>query len=96
MLALTGVLGISAWCAWRVLHAARTVIDAAESKETYSVLFITDDGMKSDSAKLEADLNAGLAALRSAETEATLLLVACALLAGALAWRVIKANRRSL
>ena len=34
-LALAGVLGISAWCAWRVIVAARAVIAAAEDKETY-------------------------------------------------------------
>ena len=94
-LALAGVLCISAWCAWRVIVAARAVVAAAESKETY-VLFITDDGMKSDNETLAAQVNEGMAALRSAESEAVLLLVACALLAGALAWRVIKANRRSL
>ena len=60
------------------------------------MLFITDDGMKSDSAQLEADLNAGLAALRSAQSEATLLLVVCGILAAALAWRLINANGRSL
>ncbi len=94
--ALAGVLAIASLAAWRVLSAARTVIAAAEEKETYSVLFITDDGMKSDSAQLEADLNAGLAALRSAQSEATLLLVVCGILAAALAWRLIKANGRSL
>ena len=94
-LALAGVLCISAWCAWRVIVAAQAVIAAAESKETY-VLFITDDGLKSDNEKLAGKVNEGMAALRSAESEAVLLLVACALLAGALAWRVIKANRGSL
>ena len=94
-LALAGVLGISAWCAWRVIVAARAVIAAAEDKETY-VLFITDEGLKSENEALAGKVNAGMAALRSAESEAVLLLVACALLAGALCWRVIKANRRSL
>ena len=91
-LALAGVLGISAWCAYRVIVAARAVIAAAEDKETY-VLFITDDGMKSENEALAGKVNEGMAALRSAESEAVLLLVACALLACALAWRVIKANR---
>ena len=91
-LALAGVLGISAWCAYRVIVAARAVIAAAEDKDTY-VLFITDEGLKSDNEKLAGKVNEGMAALRSAESEAVLLLVACALLAGALAWRVIKANR---
>ena len=91
-LALAGVLGISAWCAYRVIVAARAVIAAAEDKETY-VLFITDEGLKSENEALAGKVNEGMAALRSAESEAVLLLVACALLAGALAWRVIKANR---
>lgn len=93
-LALAGVLGISAWCAWRVIIAARAVVAAAEDKETY-VLFITDEGLESENEALAGKVNAGMAALRSAESEAVLLLVACALLAGALCWRVIKANRRS-
>ena len=94
-LALAGVLGISAWCAWRVIVAARAVIAAAEDKETY-VIFLTDEGMKSENEALAGKVNEGMAALRSAESEAVLLLVACALLAGALAWRVIKARRHSL
>jgi hypothetical protein len=94
-LALGGVLCISAWGAYRVLVAARAVIEAAEDKNTYA-LFITDEGLKSDNEALAAKVNAGMEALRSAESEAVLLLVACSLLAGALAWRLIKANRRSL
>lgn len=94
-LALAGVLGISAWCAYRVIIAARAVIAAAEDKDTY-VLFITDEGLKSENEALAGKVNEGMAALRSAESEAVLLLVACALLGGALAWRVIKAKRPSL
>ena len=45
--ALAGVLGISAWCAYLVHRSAQAVIDAANDKETY-VLFLTDEGAKSD------------------------------------------------
>lgn len=95
VLALGGVLAIAAWCAIRVRIAALAVIAAAEDKETY-VLFVTDEGLKSDNEKLANKVNEGMAALRSAESEAVLLLVVCGLLAGALGWRLIKANRRSL
>ena len=91
-LALAGVLCISAWCAWRVIVAAQAVIAAAADKETYA-LFVTDEGIKSDNEKMAGQVNEGMAALRSAESEAILLLVACGLLAGALAWRVFKSSR---
>lgn len=93
-LTLAGVLGISGWCAWRVLDAAEAVMEAANDKETY-VLFLTDEGAKSDNAAVADRLNESQAALVAAKGEAVMLLVVCALLAGALAWRVIKANRPS-
>ena len=52
--------------------------------------------MKSDSAKIETQLNEGLAALSKAESEATLLLAICGILGLALAWRLVKANRPTL
>ena len=91
VLALGGVIAIAAWCAVRVRIAALAVIAAAEDKETYA-LFITDEGLKSDNEKLASQVNEGMAALRSAESEAVLLLVVCGLLAAALVWRLVKAK----
>ena len=94
-LSLAGVLCISAWCAWRVLDAAQAVMEAAGDKETY-VLFLTDDGAKSDNLKVADRLNESQAALVAAQGEAAMLLVVCALLGLALAYRVIKAKGLSL
>ena len=91
VLALGGVIAIAAWCAVRVRLAAQAVIAAAEDKDTY-VLFVTDEGLKSDNEKLAGKVNEGMAALRSAESEAILLLVVCGLLAAALVWRLVKAK----
>lgn len=85
------MIAIAAWCAVRVRIAALAVIAAAEDKETYA-LFITDEGLKSDNEKLASQVNEGMAALRSAESEAVLLLVVCGLLAAALVWRLVKAR----
>lgn len=94
-LSLAGVLCISAWCAWRVIDAARAVMEAANDKETY-VLFLTDEGAKSDNLKVAERLNESQAALVAAQGEAAMLLVVCALLGLALAYRVIKAKGLSL
>lgn len=87
--ALAGILGITALGAWRVHSAAQAVIDAAQDKETYA-LFITDEGLKSDNAALAEKVNAGQAALLQAQSEAALLMVACAVIGAALAWRTIR------
>ena len=88
-LALAGVLCISAWGAYRVHAAAQSVLDAAADKETY-VMFLTDEGMKSDNEALAAKVNAGQAALIAAQSEAVLLMVACGILAAGLAWRTFR------
>ena len=88
-LALAGSLLISAWGAWRVHSAAQAVIDAAQDKETY-VLFLTDEGMKSDNVALAEKVNAGQAALAQAQSEAVLLMVACVVIGVALAWRTVR------
>lgn len=88
-LALVGILGVAAWCAYRVIVAAQAVIAASEDKETYA-LFITDEGIKSDNEKLANQVNEGIAALRSAESEASILILVCAVLAGCLAYRLTK------
>ena len=88
-LALVGILGLAAWCAWRVIVAAGAVIAASEDKETYA-MFITDEGLKSDNEKLATQVNDGITALRSAESEASILLLICGTLALALAWRLTK------
>lgn len=90
-LALWGVLAISSWCAWRVIAAAEAVRLAAEDKETY-VILITDEGLKSDNAALAEKVNESQAALIDAQREGVMLLVVCGLLAGALAWRAVKAR----
>lgn len=88
-LALVGILAIAAWCAWRVIIAAQAVIAASEDKNTYA-LFITDDGLKSDNDKLANQVNEGIAALRSAESEASILILVCVVLAACLAYRLTK------
>ena len=85
-LALAGILAISAWGAYRVHAAAAAVFEAAQDKNTY-VMILTDDGVKSDNEDLAEKLNAGQEALRSAQSEAVLIMFACGLLALALAWR---------
>lgn len=94
-LALAGMLGIAAWCAYRVIVAAQAVIAAAEDKNTYAI-FVTDEGLKSDNQHLADEVNKGMAALRSAETEAGILVVVCVILAVALAIRVAKEARRAI
>lgn len=78
-----------------MLDAARAVMEAANDKETY-VLFLTDDGAKSDNLKVADRLNESQAALVAAQGEAAMLLVVCVLLGMALAYRVIKAKGLSL
>ena len=88
-LALAGVLGISAWCSYRVWWAAEAVKEAANDKDTY-LIFITEGKMISDNEKVEQKLNASQAALLNAQAEAVMLLVACGLLGLALVGRVLK------
>ena len=87
--ALAGVLGISAWCAYLVHRSAQAVIDAANDKETY-VLFLTDDGAKSDNEVMADQLNAGMAALHDAQALSEVLILSCLFLAVALTYRVIR------
>lgn len=94
-LALWGVLAISAWCAWRVIAAAVAVREAAQEKEAY-VILLTDEGLKSDNESLAAKVNETQAALLDAEREGWLLLVICAMLAGSLVWRSVKAKASRL
>lgn len=94
-LALAGMLGMAAWCAYRVIAAAQAVIAAAEDKNTYAI-FVTDEGLKSDNQHLADEVNKGIAALRSAEVESGILLIICAILAVALVIRVAKEARRGV
>lgn len=87
--ALMGILGIAGWCAWRVVVAAQAVIAASEDKNTYAI-FVTDEGLKSDNQQLADEVNKGIAALRSAEGEAGILLLICSVLAICLTIRLFK------
>lgn len=88
-LALVGILALAAWCSYRVTVAAEAVIAASEDTNTYA-LFITDEGLKSENEAMANKVNEGIAALRSAESEASLLLLICLILAAALTYRLTK------
>lgn len=90
-LALSGVLLISAWCAWRVWIAAEAIKTAAYDKDTYAQFIVEHaDGSKdlqSDNQVLADAVNRSQQALLSAQGEALALIFICALLMAALAYR---------
>lgn len=88
-LALAGVLVISTWGAWRVYAAASSVLQVSQTRDAY-VLFLTDGKLTSDNSDITTRAESAQIALVAAQTEAVLLMVACAILAGGLAWRTFR------
>lgn len=83
---LWAILVMVALAALQVWLTAGTVIEAAQDHNTYAV-FVTDEGIKSDNARLAAKVNEGVWALMGARQMAMALLAACVGLGAALAWR---------
>lgn len=95
--ALAGVLVLAAFCSFRVYHAAGSVIDLAVDKNTYVTMIVehADDSkdIQSDNEKLAEEVNQGRAKLADAQSEAVVMMVACAGIALALGARVWKSRR---
>lgn len=83
---LGAILVMVALAAIQVWLTAGTVIDAAQDHHTYAV-FVTDEGIKSDNKRLEAQVNEGVWALMGARQMAMALIAACVGLGAALGWR---------
>ena len=98
--ALAGVLLLAAFCSWRVYHASGAVINLATDSDTYARFFVEHkDGTKdvqADNVRLAAEVNRGRAKLMSAQTEAVVMMVACAGIGLALAVRVYRTAKPRL
>ena len=96
--ALSGVLVLAAFCSWRVYHAAGSVIDLAVDPDTYVTMIVEhhDDtkDVQSDNVRLAEEVNQGRAKLMDAQTEAVVMMVACAGIGCALAMRVWRAKSK--